>query len=101
MNICSERMQFQHKRIRAIVSGLVQGVWFRRHTVEWANELGLKGFARNLPDGSVEVVAEGSEAALKKLVEKLKLGPPAAKVEKIDVKWENPKNEFSNFETRH
>ena len=94
-------MALSDKRIHAIVSGLVQGVWFRRHTVDWANELGLKGFAKNLPDGSVEVVAEGSEISLKKLVEKLKLGPPAAKVEKIDLKWENPKNEFSNFETRH
>ena len=55
------------KRIHVIISGRVQGVFFRYNTNKVANKLGLKGFVRNLSDGCVEVVAEGSEDKLKEL----------------------------------
>ncbi|WP_126971464.1 acylphosphatase [Xanthomonas sp. BRIP62411] len=63
-----------------IVTGVVQGVWFRAATRERAVALGLRGHARNLPDGSVEVVAAGTDAALDALETWLWQGPPAARV---------------------
>ncbi|MBB5767058.1 acylphosphatase [Xanthomonas euroxanthea] len=63
-----------------IVTGVVQGVWFRAATRERAVALGLRGHARNLPDGSVEVVAAGTDSALDALETWLWQGPPAARV---------------------
>ena len=88
-------------RIHARVYGLVQGVFFRATTREVASRLGLKGFVRNLPDGSVEVVAEGEREKLEELIKFLKRGPPAARVERVDVEWEDFKNEFKDFEIRY
>ncbi|CAD1788411.1 acylphosphatase [Xanthomonas arboricola pv. juglandis] len=65
---------------RFLVTGVVQGVWFRAATRERAVALGLRGHARNLPDGSVEVVAAGTDAALDALETWLWQGPPAARV---------------------
>ena len=61
------------KRIHLIISGDVQGVFFRHNTNKVGNRLGLKGFVRNLPDGKVEVVAEGDEKKLRELIEKLRI----------------------------
>ncbi|HEY8440198.1 MAG TPA: acylphosphatase [Xanthobacteraceae bacterium] len=69
---------------RCFVSGRVQGVFYRASTRQRAQELGCRGYARNLPDGSVEVVAIGAPAAVHALVEWLRQGPPAAHV--TDVK---------------
>lgn len=68
---------------RFIVTGKVQGVWFRAGTREQALALGLRGHALNRPDGSVEVVAAGDDAALARLDEWLHQGPPLAKVEAV------------------
>lgn len=68
-----------------IVSGRVQGVFFRASTARKAAELGVTGSARNLPDGTVEVLACGSEAAVAALCEWLRQGPPAARVEAVEV----------------
>jgi acylphosphatase len=67
--------------VRFLVSGRVQGVFFRASTREEALRLGLTGHARNLPDGAVEVLASGDAAALDALAEWLRQGPPAARVE--------------------
>ena len=88
------------KRIHCFVSGVVQGVFFRAHTKEWARSLGLKGWVRNTSDGRVELIAEGEEKALKELLKKLKQGPPAGQVEKIDCKWLEAKNRFDSFYVR-
>lgn len=72
-------------RRRFIVRGRVQGVFFRAATVERARELGLRGYARNLADGTVEVEAEGPEEALLALEHWLWRGPPLAKVEAVEV----------------
>ena len=75
------------KRIHVNVQGIVQGVFFRVSTKEVAQKIGLKGTVRNLRDGSVEIIAEGKEEDLIKLIKFAKTGPPAAKVYNTDVKW--------------
>ncbi|HEX3915589.1 MAG TPA: acylphosphatase [Steroidobacteraceae bacterium] len=68
---------------RFLVTGRVQGVTFRHSTRLQAQRLGLRGFARNLPDGSVEVVAQGSVSAIDALRQWLKHGPAPARVEAV------------------
>ncbi|MEM4663290.1 MAG: acylphosphatase [Candidatus Diapherotrites archaeon] len=86
------------KELRVRVYGLVQGVFFRAFTRECAVSLGLKGYVRNMPDGSVEIVAQGEEEKLKKLLEKVKIGPPAAEVEHVEEQWGLPMRKYENFE---
>ncbi len=86
------------KRIHAYVSGIVQGVGFRYFVYRHAKMLGLKGFVRNLPDGRVEVVAEGEEENLRRLVSLLWQGPVGAYVKNVEVEWSEAKNEYSDFE---
>ena len=69
--------------VRLHVRGRVQGVWFRGWTREQAVALGLDGHARNLPDGSVEVLAQGDPAAVEALVAACHEGPPSARVEAV------------------
>ena len=79
---------------RFIVRGKVQGVFFRASTRERALDLGLSGRATNLPDGRVEVVAEGDAAAVDALEAWLHEGPPAARVEAVvRATWSGPVNE--------
>jgi len=72
------------KTIRFLVSGRVQGVGFRWFVTREATRLDLAGYVRNLPDGSVEVVAHGPVAALALLESALRHGPPAARVQSVD-----------------
>ncbi len=88
-------------RVRIIVKGRVQGVGYRFFTRRTALELGIKGYVRNLPDGIVEVVAEGSPEALDKFIEKLREGPPLAIVEDMDIEEVAPDEEFDDFEIRY
>lgn len=88
------------KRAHIIVAGLVQGVFFRAFTKEVADRLKISGWVRNIPDGSVEAVAEGSELALKEFVSELKRGPPKARVDKAAVEYSVAKSEFFGFEIR-
>lgn len=69
---------------RFIVSGRVQGVWFRASARDQAVPLGLRGYARNLPDGNVEVLAVGDEAAIDELAAWLRQGPPRARVDDLE-----------------
>lgn len=85
--------------IHCFVKGRVQGVWFRASTQTTANEHRLKGFARNLNDGRVEVVAFGDEDKIKILREWLKQGPPLAKVEDLKVE-EIPWEEYDGFDIK-
>ena len=84
-----------------IIQGIVQGVFFRANAKKAAEMLGLKGYARNMADGSVEIVAEGPEQKIKELIEFCKKGPRAARVDKVDVHIEEASNEFDNFKVRH
>lgn len=88
-------------RVHAFVSGRVQGIFFRANTKKVAEKLGVKGWVRNLPDGRVEVVAEGEANAVDRLVAYLRKGPMLARVEDVDVKKENYTGEFSEFEIRY
>jgi acylphosphatase len=73
------------KRVRVRVSGRVQGVWFRDSCRREAERLGLTGFVRNEPDGTVAVEAEGADAAVDALVAWCRQGPPGARVSGVDV----------------
>ncbi|OZG73892.1 acylphosphatase [Hahella sp. CCB-MM4] len=73
------------KSVRAIVSGRVQGVWFRQSTKQTAISLGITGSAVNLPDGRVEVHAHGENEAVNRLLEWLHEGPELARVIDVEV----------------
>lgn len=89
------------KRLHAIVHGRVQGVFFRDFTRRAAWALGLTGYVRNLPDGTVEVLAEGPEASLQQLRRKIDVGPSGARVNTVDSHWEDAQGEFDRFEVRY
>jgi acylphosphatase len=81
----------------AFVHGQVQGVAFRHHTRLRALELDLHGYVRNLPDGSVEVFAEGEEERLRELERWLACGPRGAEVGEVDVMPSQPRGEYRSF----
>jgi acylphosphatase len=89
------------QRLQASVQGRVQGVSFRYYTQRRATELGLTGYVRNLWDGTVEVVAEGSRAGLEELLAFLRVGPRSAFVTQVDTRWVAATSEFDRFEVRH
>ncbi len=80
-----------------LISGRVQGVFYRDHTRRWASSMGLFGWVRNLPDGRVEVLVEGEKENIASLVEKLKTGPPISRVENVHTEWEDYRGEFVDF----
>jgi acylphosphatase len=88
-------------RIHIFVSGIAQGVFFRRHTLEKAKSLDLKGWVRNLEDGRVEAVFEGEKEKIEEMIEWAKIGPRLAKVEEVEIQWEDFKNEFKDFQIRY
>ena len=87
-------------RIRILVSGHVQGVCFRAATQQQAATLQIRGFVRNLPDGRVEIVAEGTDGVVQKLVEWSQEGPFMAKVEKVVTEEIESSGQFNDFEIR-
>jgi len=82
------------------VTGRVQGVFFRAWMRDQAIALGVTGWVRNCPDGRVDSHIEGEEAAVEQLIERMRKGPPAAKVEDVHV-WDVDTFEFDDFEVRH
>ncbi|MEO0086543.1 MAG: acylphosphatase [candidate division WOR-3 bacterium] len=86
------------KRYHIFVSGRVQGVFYRDFTRRQAKRFNITGWVKNLWDGRVEVVAEGEEENLKKFIEELEKGPPAARVENLEIKEEEATLEFDDFE---
>jgi len=87
-------------RVHVLVSGTVQGVFFRQKTKQQAESLGINGWVRNLADGRVEGVFEGDEQAVKALVDYCRHGPSYARVTNVDAAWEPYSGEFSGFEAR-
>ena len=83
--------------VRAIVCGYVQGVFFRAFVAEVAEELDLTGYVRNLPSGNVEVRAEGEKQQLERLVSRLKVGPPAARVRQVITDWSEYTGNYAGF----
>jgi len=88
------------KRVRITIKGRVQGVGFRYRTQMEAKRLNITGFARNVSNGDVEIIAEGEEENLKKLVEFCKEGPLMANVINLDYDYSDYTGEFTNFRTR-
>jgi len=84
-------------QIKAIVSGEVQGVGFRYSALREARAIGLSGYAKNCPDGTVEVVAQGSKEQLEQLVEWLKKGSHFASVKSVHVEWQPKGKKFEGF----
>jgi acylphosphatase len=84
-------------RARIVVRGVVQGVGFRYFARNTAASLGLDGEVRNRSDGTVEVVAEGERGPVEILIRELRVGPRYARVEGLDVRWEEPRKDFSGF----
>jgi acylphosphatase len=85
---------------RCLVSGKVQGVFYRASTAERARALGITGYAKNLPDGRVEVLACGDEVQMKELIDWLWKGPPAAKVQDVGVQDADANQAPKDFSTR-
>jgi len=87
--------------LKIIVSGRVQGVCFRDFTCRKATDLRLTGYVKNLPDGTVEVLAEGARSELEELLALLRHGPPHASVENATAEWGTCGKQFLGFEVRY
>lgn len=90
----------ERARIRIVVTGRVQGVFFRRAAAEQARTLSIAGWARNLNDGSVEIVGEGERQNLQLLLAWAHQGPPHARVNAVQVQWQPCVGEFAQFQVR-
>lgn len=88
-------------QLHAIIHGRVQGVWFRASTCEIANQLSLSGWAKNLHDGTVEVIAQGIKINLNILLDWLQHGPKHAHVSKVDYEFLQNTEEFFGFEVKY
>jgi len=84
-------------RARVLVSGRVQGVAYRAFAQRTALQQGLHGGVRNLGDGTVEVQVEGDKRSIEAFLHSLRVGPPAARVERLDVQWEQAVGEAPGF----
>jgi len=84
-------------RADLLISGRVQGVFYRASAQQEAMRLGLAGEIRNLPDGRVEAVVEGPKERIEEFIEWCKRGPPAAEVEHVRVRWSAARGEFRTF----
>ncbi len=84
-------------RVSLYIAGIVQGVFFRDFTRRQAQRLNIKGWVRNLPDGRVEAIGEGGEREIAEWLKRLRQGPPGSVVSSIEVRYETPTGEFSEF----
>ncbi len=87
--------------VHLIIHGRVQGVGFRYFTQTTAQNLGLVGWVKNRWDGSVEIRAEGPKEKLRRLVNAVRRGPSTAWVDRVEEKWREPTQEFSNFTVKY
>ena len=90
-------MQEKKKEVHCIISGRVQGVSYRNFVQAIAQELRLTGFVAHLPDGSVEVLAQGEYGVLKVFMNHLRVGPHGARVTGVYDEWGDPSKEFKDF----
>ena len=87
-------------RVHAIISGRVQGVFYRLETQKAANRIGVNGWVRNRPDGSVEIMAEGEEGLIDDFIKTVKIGPSFGKVTDMSVEFPESPLYFTTFEIR-
>ncbi len=88
------------ERVHLLITGRVQGVWYRASTQRQALSLGLRGWVRNLRDGRVEALAEGSRPALEQLIQWCHAGPPLAHVLSVEARWSDATGELQGFSQR-
>jgi len=88
-------------RAHVVISGRVQGVFFRQYTKETAKELSVLGWVRNTADGNVESIFEGPENRVKELLLWCKQGPKLAVVDQVSVEYEQTTGEFTDFKIKH
>ncbi len=88
-------------RAHVVVSGRVQGVYYRQNAVKQAQKLGLSGWIRNLSDGKVEAVFEGGKENVEKIVNWAKKGPFFSRVSSLKIDWQEYKGEFNNFGVKY
>jgi len=89
------------RRVKILVLGKVQNVFFRKHVEDLAISLEITGYVKNLDDGSVEIVAEGEDSDIEELINFCNCGPIGAEITKVDVKEEEYVDEFEDFSIRH
>lgn len=88
-------------RAKIKVQGIVQGVGYRFFVIRKAREYRVFGYVSNLPDGNVEVVAEGDKGLLLDFIEELRIGPESATISAVDVEWFDRPREFEDFDIRY
>ena len=91
----------QQVRAHLFISGTVQGVYYRAFTRDLAGRLGLNGWVKNLYDGRVEALFEGNREVIEQAIERCYAGPPGARVNEIDVAWEEYRGDLKGFEIRY
>jgi len=97
-SLVSEKSEIMaQKRVQLVIYGRVQGVFFRSATQREARRLGITGWVKNRADGTVEVLAEGDEDAIKELTSWANHGPSAARVDSVDLRWRGYTGEFPSF----
>jgi len=87
----------EKKRVRVLIDGRVQGVCFRMETRRAAEERGVEGWVRNLPNGKVEAVFEGEDSKVRSMLQWCETGPPLARVNRVELENETPTDEFEGF----
>jgi acylphosphatase len=88
-------------RVHAIISGRVQGVFYRMETQGAAGRIGVNGWVRNLPDGTVEAVFEGEKDRVTSMLNWCQKGPPNSRVDQVKVDWQDYSGEFSDFKVTY
>ncbi len=88
------------RAVKMRIEGIVQGVGFRYYTYRVAKRYGIKGYVKNMPDGSVKVMAEGEESAMEKFLQEVARGPSSAVVTNVIVEDIDPQG-FGSFEIRY
>ena len=88
-------------RADLLISGRVQGVFYRASAREEAIRLGLAGEIRNLPDGRVEAVVEGARERIEEFIAWCRRGPPSAEVDDVEVRWAAASGQFKSFRVAH
>lgn len=91
----------QLARVNLTIRGRVQGVFYRAFTRDIATQLGLRGWARNLSDGNVEVLMEGYRDEIEKAIEHCRSGPPGARVDDIVIAWEEYRGDLQGFQIKY
>jgi acylphosphatase len=90
-----------HLRAQVTIHGIVQGVFFRASTRDEAVRIGVGGWVRNLPDGTVQALFEGEKKKVEEILGWCHKGPPGARVNRVDIFWESYKGEFDQFDIRY